>query len=125
MVEAKTEVRQARYCEGCRLWLKNERFSHFALICADCATADGVIAEWTRQDLLDIHTGRNARGERLAYMRHQVEGDGAHTVYPRPGWSIKFEVGGVNVYIHGIPTLDMAKASAPEMLGIMEKAMLD
>lgn len=41
------------------------------------------------------------------------------------GWYLSFSVDAVNVAIHGIPTLDMAKACAPEMLGIMEKAMLD
>ena len=40
-------------------------------------------------------------------------------------WYLSFGVDGVNVAIHGIPTLDMAKACAPEMLGIMQKALLD
>ena len=40
-------------------------------------------------------------------------------------WYLCFGVDGVNVAIHGIPTLDMAKACAPEMLGIMQKALLD
>ena len=114
MVEAKAEPRQARYCEGCRLWLKSERFADNSALCADCATADGVIAEWTRRDLL--YTGRNARGERLVSMRRQVEGDGAHTVYPIPGWSIKFEVGGVKCRIAGVERFDDARRIAQRML---------
>lgn len=117
MIEAKTEQAQTlatRYCEYCRLWLKPERFTNFGLACADCATADGAIVEWTRRDLL--HTGRNARGERLVSMRRHVEGDGAHTVYPRPGWSIKFEIGGVRCWITGVERSDDARRIAQRML---------
>lgn len=114
MVEAKAEPRQTRYCEYCRLWLEFKRFAHSFNRCGDCATADRVIAEWTRRDLL--HTGRNARGERLVSMRRQVEGDGAHTTYPIPGWSIKFEVGGVKCWITGVERFDDARRIAQRML---------
>ena len=60
---------QSFYCEGCRLWLKIEqRTSSVAWqqLCADCATADGVIYEWTRMD--GLHTALNVRGEKLATM---------------------------------------------------------
>lgn len=41
------------------------------------------------------------------------------------GWYLSFGVDSVNVAIHSIPTLDMVKTCAPEMLGIMRKALLD
>ena len=116
MVEARAEPRQTRYCEYCRLWLKPERFADNSALCADCATADGVIAEWTRTIARDLHVARNARGERLVSMRRQVEGDGAHTVYPIPGWSIKFEVGGVKCWITGVERSDDARRIAQRML---------
>ena len=116
MIEAKTEPRQTRYCEYCRTWQEFKRFAHSFSRCSDCATADGVIDEWTRHDLLDLYTGRNARGDRLATMRRHVEGDGAQTVYPRPGWSIKFEVGGVRCWITSVERPDDARRIAQRML---------
>ena len=114
MVEEKINLSEARYCEGCRLWLKIESFKRGFYVCDDCSDDDGVIAEWTRRG--DLHTARNARGSRLASMRRQVEGDGAHTVYPRPGWSIKFEVGSVKCWITGVERSDDARRIAQRML---------
>ena len=74
--------------------------------------------EWVRKDGIPpancSYQMLDERGKPLVFA-----GEGAN------GWRLSFGVDGVNVAIHGIPTLDMAKACAPEMLGIMEKALLD
>ena len=74
--------------------------------------------EWTRKETAPpascSYEMLDERGKPLAFV-----GEGARS------WHLSFGVDGVNVAIHGIPTLDMAKACAPEMLDIMRKALLD
>ena len=63
-----------------------------------------------------------------SYSYEMLDERGKPLVFVAEGaksWYLCFGVDGVNVAIHGIPTLDMAKACAPEMLDIMRKALLD